>query len=258
MGAARGGQRSKRARMVNKTVFAGAQRRTSVLVASVQAHVRSCWTSTENNNSKGLRVEATTGGSAARPVASHHVGYDHVSGPVMAMSNEQTPATVAAPARQSRQLDLEGVRYKGRMRYGAVFLSCDCVRYRVAVQSQIQPMENWREKETKLHRMYRQQLGVLWVSPFQATRLQRSESSGKPANTQAGCSADTDFYQATSHPVANLHPAWYIYPVLICGMSLMPPVKLSNNSRSTTPLPLLVLAVLFACLRALRCIHRQK
>jgi hypothetical protein len=43
-GAARGGQRSKRARMVNKTVFAGAQRRTSVLVASVPAQVRSCWT----------------------------------------------------------------------------------------------------------------------------------------------------------------------------------------------------------------------
>jgi hypothetical protein len=102
-------ERSRRANKANKTVFAGAQRRTGVLVASVQAHVRSCWTSTENNNSKGLRVEATTGGSAARPVASHHVGYDHVSGPVMAMSNEQTPATVAAPARQSRQLDLEGV-----------------------------------------------------------------------------------------------------------------------------------------------------
>jgi hypothetical protein len=32
------------------------------------------------------------------------------------------------------------------MRYGAVFLSCDCVRYRVAVQSQIQPMENWGER----------------------------------------------------------------------------------------------------------------
>jgi hypothetical protein len=102
-------ERSRRANKANKTVFAGAQRRTSVLVASVQAHVRSCWTSTENNNSKGLRVEATTGGSAARSVASHHVGYDHVSGPVMAMSNEQTPATVAAPARQSRQLDLEEV-----------------------------------------------------------------------------------------------------------------------------------------------------
>jgi hypothetical protein len=57
----------------------------------------------------------------------------------------------------------------------------------IAVQSQIQPLENWEKGWTKLHRMYRQQLGtiaghfvvtstgVFWVSQF---RLQRSEWRG--------------------------------------------------------------------------------